>query len=87
MSKFTEAKLEQTIIDLLGEKGYPHVLGEAIDRKTGEVLIKEDLRSFLASQYADDNITTGEIDSIIRKLTTLPASDLYETNKTIMKMV
>lgn len=85
--KFTEAKLEQAIIDLLGERGYPHVLGETIDREPGEVLITEDLRAFLASQYADDNITAGEIDSIIRKLTTLPASDLYETNKTIMKMV
>ena len=85
--KFTEAKLEQAIIDLLDEKGYPHVRGETIDREPGEVLIKDDLRAFLASQYGDDNITTGEIDSIIRKLTTLPASDLYETNKAIMKMV
>ncbi len=87
MSKFTEAKLEQAIIDLLGEKGYPHFLGESLDLEPGEVLIEKDLRAFLVSQYADNNITAGEIDSIIRKLTTLSASDLYETNKTIMKMV
>ncbi len=28
--KFTEARLEQAIIDLLGNEGYPHVLGETV---------------------------------------------------------
>ena len=85
--KFTEAKLELAIIELLKNEGYPHVSGETISREPGEVLIKEDLQSFLAGQYAGDNITANEIDSIIRKLETLPASDLYESNKAIMKMV
>jgi type I restriction enzyme, R subunit len=86
-SSFTEAKLELAIIELLKKQGYPHVPGETISREPGEVLIKEDLKNFLAGQYADDNITTNEIDAIIRKLETLPASDLYESNKAIMKMV
>lgn len=30
--KFTEAQLEAAIIELLGAEGYPHVLGEAIER-------------------------------------------------------
>jgi len=85
--KFTEAKLELAIIELLKNEGYPHVSGETISREPGEVLIKEDLQQFLASQYARDNITANEIDAIIRKLETLPASDLYESNKAIMKMV
>ncbi|NQT70245.1 MAG: DEAD/DEAH box helicase family protein, partial [Desulfobacteraceae bacterium] len=85
--KFTEAKLELAIIELLKNEGYPHVSGETINREPGEVLIKEDLQQFLAGQYAGDNITANEIDSIIRKLETLPASDLYESNKAIMKMV
>lgn len=29
---FTEAKLEQAIIELLGEQGYPHSVGEHIAR-------------------------------------------------------
>jgi len=85
--KFTEARLEQAIIELLGKEGYPHVLGDTINRDPVEVLIKEDLKTFLANQYAGDHITADEIDAIIRKLETLPASDLYESNKTIMKMV
>ena len=85
--KFTEAKLEQAIVDLLGKEGYPHVLGETISREVGEVLIKDDLKNFLASQYGGDNITPAEINTIVRKLELLPASDLYESNKAVMKMV
>lgn len=84
---FTEARLEQAILELLSKEGYPHIKGETISREPVEVLIKEDLRKFLAKQYADNHITPHEIDSIIRKLETLPASDLYESNKSIMKMV
>jgi hypothetical protein len=31
--KFTEAQLESAIIELLRAEGYPHVLGEAIERQ------------------------------------------------------
>ena len=34
--KFTEAQLESAIIELLGAEGYPHVLGEAIERTQSE---------------------------------------------------
>lgn len=87
MAKFTEAKLEHAIIELLGEEGYPHVLGETIPRDPGEVLIKADLRAFLSKQYAAEGITSAEIDLIIRKLEVLPASDLYGSNKAFMKLV
>ncbi len=87
MSKFTEAQLEQAIIELLGEEGYPHLLGENISRAPDEVLIKDDLRKFLREQYASDDITQAEIEQIIRKLELLPASDLYGSNKAFMKLV
>jgi len=83
--KFTEAKLEQAIIELLGEQGYPHLNGGELNRSNTEVLIKDDLRVFLATRYASADITSGEIDSIIKKLESLPASDLYESNKTFCK--
>ncbi|ATD04931.1 restriction endonuclease subunit R [Pseudoalteromonas tetraodonis GFC] len=83
--KFTEAKLEQAVVELLGEQGYPHLLGGELTRSNSEVLIKEDLRAFLTKRYAKNNITTGEVDSIIAKLEKLPASDLYESNKTFCK--
>lgn len=87
MSKFTESQLEQAIIKLLGEEGYPHVLGETIQRDPADVLIKDDLRAFLREHYANDGITQAEIELIIRKLEVLPASDLYGSNKAFMKLV
>ncbi len=86
-SSFTEARLEQAIIDLLKTEGYSYVPGEDFRRNSDEVLIEEDLRLYLNQRYAADGITCGEIDSIVRRLRTLPASDLYETNRQIMKMV
>ena len=85
--KFSEAQLEAAIIELLGEEGYPHVLGETIARQPQEVLIKADLRSFLKKQYAADMITPGEIDKVIHQIEGYSAADLYESNKAIMKLV
>lgn len=84
--KFTEAKLEQAIIELLGKQGYSHTIGSEVTRKDKEdVLILDDLRHYLAKQYQVDGITESEIESIIRQFITLPASDLYESNKTFCK--
>ena len=44
--KFTEAKLEKAIIELLGEQGYPHLNGGELKRSNSEVLIKDDLSAF-----------------------------------------
>ncbi len=85
--KFTEEKLEKAFAELLGQEGFPHHLGITIARKPDEVLIEEDLRSFLLSQYAKQDITLTEVNSIILQLKTLPSSDLYESNKTFLKML
>ena len=79
--KFTEERLEQAIIQLLGQQGYPHFSGDAITRQPEQVLIKDDLRQYLANRYQSCDITEGEIESVIRQLETLPASDLYDSNK------
>ncbi|MEY8251096.1 MAG: type I restriction endonuclease, partial [Colwellia sp.] len=91
MGKFTEAKLEHAIIQLLGEQGYPHVLGDTLSngaegsRGPTEVLIKGDLRAYLNKQYRSDGITDSEIERVIRQLELLSASDLYDSNKTFCK--
>ncbi len=85
--KFSEEKLEEAIIALLEEQGYPHHKGDSFDRPPGEVLIKSDLRSFLGSRYGSDNITEAEINSVIRRLESLNPQDLYDSNKTIHKLL
>ena len=84
---FTEARLEQAIIDLLAEQGYPHVLGSTLDRALHEVLIKEDLRAYLNKRYQADGITEAEIVSVINRLDRMPAADLYDSNRSIHKLV
>lgn len=85
--KFTEEKLEKAFTDLLEQEGFSHYLGITISRKPDEVLIEEDLQNFLLKQYASQGITVNEVKSIILQLKSLPASDLYESNKTFMKML
>lgn len=85
--KFTEDRLEQAIIELLAVEGHSHIYGEAIERNLEDVLIKSDLSKFLATRYQAEAITSYEIESIIHKLEYLPASDLYDTNKSIMRFI
>ena len=87
--KFTEEKLEKAFTDLLGQEGFIHHVGAALvaARKPDEVLIEEDLRNFLLAQYKPQGITVTEVKTIILQLKSLPASDLYESNKTFLKMV
>ena len=85
--KFTEAQLEQAFIELLGQEDIPHVLGGDIVRSEEEVLIKEDLKAFLLNQYKADKLTESEADQIIRQLEVYSSSDLYESNKAIMKLI
>ena len=85
--KFTEEKLEKAFTELLGQEGLPHHLGITISRKPEEVLIEEDLRNFLLTQYAQQGITLYEVNSIILQLKSLPSSDLYESNKSFLRMI
>ncbi len=85
--KYTEAKLEQSFIELLATEGYEHCLGETIARIPEEVIIEADLKQFLQEQYANEGITDTEIKQIVLQLKKYPSSDLYESNKAIMSMV
>lgn len=101
--KFTESQLEQAFVHLLQEEKMIHLAGGEVRKVeldgvsesptiyghvvSEKVLLNEDLKKYLQSQYADENITEIEIESIIRSLERLPASDLYESNKNIMKMI
>jgi type I restriction enzyme R subunit len=85
--KFTEAKLEHVFTELLGNEGFPHHLGITIKRPPDEVLIEEDLQNFLLNQYKEEGLNLNEVKSIILQLKSLPASDLYESNKKFIRMV
>jgi type I restriction enzyme, R subunit len=87
MAKFTEEKLELAFIELLDDQGIKYQYGKDIEREESEVLLKDDLKEYLFDRYKANHITDNEITQIVRKLETYPASDLYDTNKSIMKLV
>ena len=83
--KFTEEKLERAFVELLGNENYPHFHGDSIVRAVDEVLIEADLLDYLLTRYHSKQLTVTEAKSIVLQLKTLPATDLYESNKTIMR--
>ena len=85
--KFTEDKLEKAFIELLAQEGYPHTLGTTITRKEEAVLLADDLSAYLNKRYASVGITNIEIESIILQLSSLSDTDIYESNKSFMKML
>ncbi len=85
--KFTEYQLEKAFIELLQTEEIPHVNGANISRDIQEVLLEEDLKTFLLSKYQKEKLTETEVQQIVRQLKTYSASDLYESNKSIMKLV
>jgi len=83
--KFTEEKLERAFVELLGNEDYPHSHGDSIVRAADEVLIEADLLHYLLTKYESKQLTITEAKSIVLQLKTLPSSDLYESNKTILR--
>ena len=87
MSKFTEEKLELAFIELLENQGITYIFGKDIQRNQSEVLLEDDLKEYLKNRYKTENIRESEITGIVRKLQNYPASDLYDSNKAIMKLI
>ena len=85
---FTEAVLEQAIIDKFIAEGYEYVSGDNLHRELTDVLIEKDLSAFLAAKYAPQGITGSEISSIIRSLRYASALPVYSANRSMfLRMV
>src|SRR5690606_5889574 len=84
--KFTEYKLEQAFISLLETEGYKYINGKELTRTSNqEVLLKDDLRAFLLAQYSD--LEEIELESLVNKIAFQSASNLYDSNKYICKLL
>lgn len=79
--KFTEDELEQAIIELFKEQGYDYVPGESIHRQYEDILLEDDLCSFITTRYSDADLSEVEIQKIINKLSLIQAAPLYEGNR------
>ena len=82
---FTEKELENAIIELFKEQEYTYQHGDEIHRPFKDVLLYDDLKAFLLSQYPD--LTQSELSKIITRLDNLPAVPLYEGNCDTYRLV
>ena len=82
---FTESELEKAIIELFKQQGYTYLHGDEIHRPFKDVLLYDDLKAFLLSQYPD--LTQSELSKIISRLDNLPAVPLYEGNRDTYRLV
>lgn len=87
MPYFNEKQLEESIIALLQEQGYEHVKGEAIERDLDEVVLRDDLRTYLRNRYNSDGITDTEVEAAIRVIVQKQGLSLYEENRHTMSLL
>ena len=80
MSHFNEHTLEMSIMELFQQEGYIYTNGEEIRKEASDVILREDLRTYLRSRYAKDGITELEVESVIAKLTAANGFLLYDKN-------
>ncbi len=87
MAKFNEAQLERSIIELMVAEGWTYTPGESVVRHPDEVIIADDLRSFLRNRYKSDGITDQEVETAILALTACENADLYSQNNAVMNRI
>lgn len=83
---FNEHALELSIMELFEDEQYTYLSGNNIHREKTDVLIVDDMKQYLVERYSSDGITSGEVDSIIRRLRSYSGS-LYDANKSFMNML
>ena len=87
MPYFNESQLEQSIIALLQEQGYDFLKGEEIERDLDEVVLRDDLSTYLHKRYKNDGITDQEVEYAIRVITQKEGGTLYDENKFTFKQL
>lgn len=79
--KFTEEQLENAIIQLFRDQGFGHINGEDIHRRFEDVLLEDEIKSYLQKRYVSERLTENEIGAAVNKLKSISDSPLYEGNR------
>lgn len=80
MSHFNEHALELSIMELFQQEGYLYTNGEEIHKEADEVLLRDDMCTYLSNHYREVGITSLEIESVWAKLTANTGLSLYDNN-------
>lgn len=87
MSVFNEAQLEQAFVELFKAEGYDYVHGENISRDTRDVILYDDLRTFLRKHHEEQGITEDEINRAVAKIETTDGGGVYAENVEALRLI
>ena len=87
MAAFNEAQLEQAFVELFKAEGYDYVYGENISRDTRDVILYDDLRTFLKEHHKEQGITADEINRAIAKIETTDGGGVYAENVEALRLI
>ena len=85
MPHFNEHALELGIMELFKEEGYTYSSGDTIQKEVSDVLLRDDLRSYLRNQYPD--LSELERERVILKLTAHKGLSDYEENARMLRLI
>ena len=80
MPHFNEHTLELSFMELFQQEGYIYTSGEEIHKEADEVLLRDDMRTYLRNRYREAGITPLEIESVLARLTANAGWSLYDNN-------
>ena len=76
--RFCEQDFENALIQMFVDNGWEYLFGEDIERSSGtEVLISEDIRSFIEKEYSFLN--PDEVSDIVNKITLAGGETQFST--------
>lgn len=84
---FNELQLEQAFIELFQKEGYDYIHGDSIVRDTRDVILYDNLRSFLKERYKADDITDDEVNRAIARLEMSEGGSVYAENVGALRML
>lgn len=87
MSHFNEHALELSIMELFQQEGYIYTSGEEIHKEADEVLLRDDMCTYLSNRYREVGITSLEIESVLAKLTSNSGLSLYDNNAQSYRLI
>lgn len=87
MTNFNEHALEMAVMELFEKEGYIYTNGEEIHKELSEVLLLDDLRAYLFNRYAEQEISSLEIEKVISKLKSDVSGSLYENNAHTYRLI
>lgn len=85
--QFTEAQLEAAIIEIFQQQDYIYVHGEKIHRQYEDILLEGGFAFLLTGAVCHEGLSETETRKIINQLALIPASPLYEGNRSAFWLV